>query len=160
NGNLTSKSDIGTLSYNDPLHPHAVTGAGSDSFSYDPVGNQTARPGAMVAYTPFDLPKTITKSTGTVTFAYDGDEQRIRKTTAAEETIYFGDLYEHVGDPSSPGAPGVDRFYVHSPERVVAVVTRGGPKPGTLYLHVDHLGSIETLTDESGAAKEKRSYDP
>src|SRR5262249_49055571 len=75
NGNPTSKSDVGTLSYNDPMHPHAVTGAGSDSFAYDPVGNQITRPGATVAYTPFDLPKTITKSTGTTTFAYDGDEQ-------------------------------------------------------------------------------------
>src|SRR6185369_2901361 len=123
NGNLTSKSDVGTLSYNDPTHPHAITGAGSDSFSHDPVGNQTTRPGATGSCTPFDLPKSITKSTGTTTFAYDGDEQRIRKTTPTQETIYFEDLYEHVGDPSAPGAPGMDRFYVHSPERVVAIVT-------------------------------------
>ena len=29
------------------------------------------------------------------------------------------------------------------PERVVAVVTRGGKEPGTLYLHTDHLGSVD-----------------
>ena len=28
NGNLTFKSDVGTLGYDDPLHPHAVTSAG------------------------------------------------------------------------------------------------------------------------------------
>src|SRR5262249_58977189 len=28
------------------------------------------------------------------------------------------------------------------------------------YVHVDHLGSVESLTNESGAAVEKRSYDP
>jgi hypothetical protein len=35
------------------------------------------------------------------------------------------------------------RYCIHSPERVVAVVTRGGNAPGTLYLHVDHLGSVD-----------------
>jgi hypothetical protein len=33
-------------------------------------------------YTPFDLPKTITQGAlPPVTFAYDGEAQRIRKTT-------------------------------------------------------------------------------
>src|SRR5580700_10506921 len=48
----------------DPKHPHAVTTAGTDTFGYDPVGNQTTRPGATIGYTPFDLPKTITQSAG------------------------------------------------------------------------------------------------
>ena len=46
NGNLTTKSDVGTLVYGDPAHPHAVTSAGSDTYGYDAVGNQTARPAA------------------------------------------------------------------------------------------------------------------
>ena len=33
------------------------------------------------------------------------------------------------------------RYFIHAPERVVAVVTRGGKEPGTLYLHTDHLRS-------------------
>ena len=45
------------------------------------------------------------------------------------------------------------------PERVVAVVTRGGKEPGTLYLHTDHLGSVDALTNEKGAVVERRSYD-
>jgi YD repeat-containing protein len=44
-GNLTFKSDIGTLVYDDPRHPHAVTGAGGERFGYDAVGNQSTRPG-------------------------------------------------------------------------------------------------------------------
>jgi len=159
NGNLTSKSDVGTLAYADPLHPHAVTGAGSDSFGYDAVGNQITRPGASISYTPFDLPKTIAQQgTGTITFAYDGDEQRIRKSTPSEETFSFGDLYERVTEKAS--GTTAHRYYVHSPERAVAIVTRGGAKPGTLYVHVEHLGSVDVLTDEGGAVVERRSYDP
>ncbi|KYF90902.1 hypothetical protein BE20_16180 [Sorangium cellulosum] len=147
NGNLTFATDAGTLSYDDPLHPHAVTGAGADSFGYDAVGNQIARPGGVrVSYTPFDLPRAITQGARTVSFGYDGDQQRIRKTTPDEETIYFGDLYERVTDAATGRAE--HRYYVRSPERVVAIVTRGGQEPGTRYVHVDHLGSVDALTDE------------
>ncbi|WP_437668820.1 RHS repeat-associated core domain-containing protein [Sorangium sp. So ce131] len=160
-GNLRLKSDVGALRYDDPLHPHAVTGEGTatSSFSYDAVGNQIARPGGVtVRYTPFDLPEQITQGASVVTFAYDGDQQRIRKTTPDEETIYFGDLYERVTDAATGRAE--HRYHVHSPERVVAIVTRGGEAPGTRYVHVDHLGSVDALTDEDGAVVERRSYDP
>ncbi|WP_437992585.1 hypothetical protein [Sorangium sp. So ce145] len=159
NGNLTFKSDVDDLSYDDPLHPHAVTGAGTDTFAHDAVGNQTARPGGTtVRYTPFDLPEQITQGASTITFGYDGDQQRIRKTTAEKETLYFGDLYERVTDAASGAVE--QRYHVHSPERVVAIVTRGGSDDGTRYVHVDHLGSIDALTDEDGAVIERRSYDP
>ncbi|WCQ97075.1 hypothetical protein NQZ70_09866 [Sorangium sp. Soce836] len=159
NGNLTFKSDVGTLSYDDPLHPHAVTGAGTDSFVYDAVGNQIARPGGTtVRYTPFDLPERITQGASTITFGYDGDQQRIRKTTPEKETLYFGDLYERATDRASSTVE--HRYHVHSPERVVAIVTRGGSDGGTRYVHVDHLGSVDALTDEDGDVIERRSYDP
>ncbi|XXT17007.1 RHS repeat-associated core domain-containing protein [Sorangium sp. So ce429] len=159
NGNLTFKSDVGTLSYDDRLHPHAVTGAGTDSFAYNAVGNQIARPGGtMVHYTPFDLPERITQGARTITFGYDGDQQRIRKTTPERETLYFDDLYERVTEAGSGAVE--HRYYVHSPERVVAIVTRGGSDDGTHYVHVEHLGSIDALTDEDGDVIERRSYDP
>nr|WP_148313638.1 RHS repeat protein [Sorangium cellulosum] len=124
NGNLIFAPDAGTLSYDDPLHPHAFTSAGVDSFGYDAVGNQIARPGGeQVSYTPFDLPTAITQGARTVSFGYDGDQQRIRKTTPDEETIYFGDLVERVTDAAAGRAE--HRYYVRSPERVVAIVTRG-----------------------------------
>ncbi|AUX49123.1 uncharacterized protein SOCE26_106680 [Sorangium cellulosum] len=159
NGNLTFKSDTGALSYDDPLHPHAVTGAGTGSFSYDAVGNQIARPGGTtVRYTSFDLPARITQGASTITFGYDGDQQRIRKTTPEKETLYFGELYERVTEAASGAVE--HRYHVHSPERVVAIVTRGGADAGTRYVHVDHLGSVDALTDEDGDVTERRSYDP
>jgi hypothetical protein len=107
-----------------------------------------------VSYTPFDLPKTLTQAAVTVTFGYDGDQKRIRKTTPYAETLYFGELYERVAK-KSPGVTTEHRFYIHSPERVVAVVTRGGDSPGTLYVHTDHLGSVDALTNETGLVVER-----
>ena len=96
-----------------------------------------------VTYTPFDLPKTISQGAKTVSFGYDGDEKRIRKTTPTNETLYFGDIFEQV----TTAAGKEVRYYVHSPERVIAIVTRGGAEPGTRYVNVDHLGSTDALTD-------------
>jgi YD repeat-containing protein len=48
--------------YGSCKHPHAVTNAPGETFGYDAVGNQFTRPGGVsITYTPFDLPKTITK---------------------------------------------------------------------------------------------------
>jgi YD repeat-containing protein len=113
------------------------------------------RPGGIsVTYTPFDLPRTITQGAKTVSFGYDGDQQRIRKTTPTAETLYFGDIFEQV---ASAGGAVERRYYVHSPERAIGVVTRVEAKPGTAYLHVDHLGSIDVVT--KGSIDERRSYD-
>jgi YD repeat-containing protein len=94
-------------------HPHAVTSAGGDSFAYNAVGNQFARPGGVtVTYTPFDLPKSIQQDATTVaTLGYDGDQKRIRKTTPDRETLYFGDLYERVTTKKGP-AKTEHRYYV------------------------------------------------
>ncbi|MFO0755161.1 MAG: FG-GAP-like repeat-containing protein [Byssovorax sp.] len=157
NGNLIFKSDVGALSYDDPAHPHAVTGAGGASYGYDVVGNQTSRPGGMVVtYTAFDLPATMTQGLSSFSFGYDGDEQRIRKTAPEEETLYFEGLYERV---TSINAPVEHRYYVRSPERTVAIVTRGGMQPGTRYLLADHLGSTDVVAGEDGKLLERRSYD-
>src|SRR5262249_42156851 len=86
------------------------------------------------------------------------DQQRIRKSTPEQETLYFSDLYERVTDIASGGVE--HRYPVYSPERVIAVVTRGGTNPGTRYMHVDHLGSVDVLTNADGDVVERRSYDP
>jgi RHS repeat-associated protein len=159
NGNLTYKSDVGMLSYTDPKHPHAVTGTPGETYSYNAVGNQIARPGGVsITYTAFDLPRTITQPGKSVSLGYDGDEQRIRKTTPTSETIYFEDLYERIENKLTGAFE--HRYSVFSPERVIAVVTRGGNTPETVYLHVDHVGSTESVTDKKGSQVEKRSYDP
>jgi len=94
-----------------------LTSAGGDSFGYDAVGNQFARPGGVsVTYTASDLPKLIKQGALTLaTFGYDGNQRRIRKTTPDKETLYFGDLYERV--TTKKGAAKTEhRYYVSSPE--------------------------------------------
>jgi RHS repeat-associated protein len=161
---LTKPGIAGAYAY-DANHPHAVQTAGADSFAYDLVGNQITRSGASVSYTSFDMPKAFTPAPGQggvpVTLEYDGDQQRVRKTAGSDVTVYVGDLYERTTNTATSAVE--HRYFVYSSERVVAVVTRDtatSPQQKTRYLHVDNLGSVETVTDEIGSKPaEKRSYD-
>jgi RHS repeat-associated protein len=161
NGNIATKSDMnGGAAYVYDVqhsHPHAVAQVGNDSYAYDAVGNQIARPGVAVAYTPFDLPKSYTPTGGTpTTLDYDGDQMRVRKGSHTEETVYVGG-YERVTHAGQE--PTEHRYYVSSAERVIAVVTRTTQGTTTAYLHADHLGSTDVVTDEAGLVLERRSYD-
>ncbi|MFS8067171.1 MAG: RHS repeat domain-containing protein, partial [Byssovorax sp.] len=172
NGNIATKSDVaGGATYTYDLvnaHPHAVAQIGSLDYGYDAVGNQTSRPELSIEYTPFDLPRKYTHVSNGVpsgiptTFEYDGDQTRVRKTTSTGETTYAGD-YERVTHFGLPAAPTEHRYYIRSSERVIAVVTRAGQDTRTAYLHVDHLGSTDVITDGTGSALgtvlERRSYD-
>jgi RHS repeat-associated protein len=72
--------------------------------------------------------------------------------------VYFGDLYERVTNKQSGTV--AHRYYVYGPERLVATVTRvKGESDATLFVHVDHLGSMDALTDDASKVVERRSYD-
>jgi RHS repeat-associated protein len=165
NGNLLTKPGIAGIYAYDPSHPHAVQTAGADAFTYDPVGNQITRSGTTVTYTAFDMPKAFTPAPGQgaapVTLDYDGDQQRVRKTAGDEVTVYVDGLYERTTNTKTSAVE--HHYFVHGSERVVAVVTRSSAPTSeekTRYLHVDNLGSVETVTDQTGSkSAEKRSYD-
>lgn len=155
NGNFVSTPQAGTYTY-DPARPHTVDNTNLGSYEHDAVGNQIGRPGAGVEYTALDLPKQINGVNGDIsTFDYDGNRQRVRKTSGLVESIFLDEWFERVTNA------GVveHRYYVRSNERVVAVVTRGLSKK-TQFLHTDALGSVDVVSTQTGTLDERRSYDP
>jgi RHS repeat-associated protein len=159
NGNIAHKSDVGAYAY-DPLRPHAVQTAGAASFGYDDVGNQTERPGLGITYTAFDLPKVITETgsgMAAATFAYDGDQQRIRKQTPQETTVYFEDMYERA---TAAGGAAVHRYYVAAGSATLVLTRQAGQGKGSAaYLHTEALGSTDVVTADAGGILQRRSYD-
>ncbi|MDI1433322.1 FG-GAP-like repeat-containing protein [Polyangium sorediatum] len=155
-GDITFKSDVGTYTY-DPVHPHAVQLAGSAAFANDAVGNQITRPDVTITYTDFDLPRSYVPTAGgpATTFEYDGHGARVLGRRGERETIYFGDLFEQETRPEGV----VDRYFVSNGERMVAVFERRGENETRRYVHVDHLGSVDVITDEAGAEVDRRSFD-
>ncbi len=151
-GNITSKSDVGTYGY-DASKPHELsTINGSSSVILHLQQN--------VTYTSFDKVSTIIQNdqTGTqneMDFQYGFDHNRITVKTYANSTltktnIYVGGLYEK----ETAGSLTKEMHYITAGGSVIAVYTRNSDgTSSTNYLHKDHLGSIQCITDETGNVK-------
>jgi RHS repeat-associated protein len=91
------------------------------------------------------------------TFAYDGDQQRIRKQTPQETTVYFEEMYERA---TAAGGAVVHRYYVAAGTATLVVTREAGQGKGSAaYLHTDALGSTDLVTTDAGSILQRRSYD-
>lgn len=164
NGNIDWKRGIGNYCYN-AARPHAVSGLGSQgcstqSYVYDANGNMTNGRGRTLAYGHFDKPTLISNSAGSTEFAYDTARNRYKRITTEDNadgvsvtttTYYLGNV-EIVSD--SQGKNEVRRYLPN------AIQTQHGTGViSTKYLHKDHLGSIDTITDENGKVLDKLYFD-
>ena len=78
---------------------------------------------------------------------------------AVTETVYVAGLFERV---SETGRATEFVHYVFAGSQRVAIRTvDDAPTPADKlrYLHHDHLGSVDTVTDEAGVVVERLSYD-
>jgi RHS repeat-associated protein len=163
-GNITFKSDVGSYSYgSNGAGPHAVTaisGGMSASFGYDANGNRTSSTGGSISYTSFNLPTTLVQGSNRITYAYGPNHERYKRTVQVSSvtttTLMIGALYEK----ETVGALTTQNYYIPAAGRVVAMqVVRSNGVNNTLYLHRDHLGSLETITGPTGNVIERLSYD-
>ena len=182
-GNILTKSDTGAAAYAygagnaagpGNAGPHAVVSAGGSRYAYDDNGNMTSGAGRTIAWTSFNKPWFIARAaTGPspsladmlrVEFEYGPERRRTRqrRTQGAVDTeiTYIGTLYER---ETRTGAATRHVRYVFAGGRRVALVQReeGGPPPAERprYLHADHLGSVDVVTNGTGTVLERLSYD-
>ena len=102
-GNLTSKTGVGSYAYGvsasncqsgtPASKPHAVTTAGTYSFSYDCNGNITQRNVGSNYTLSYDTENRLASVSGaaSASFVYDGDGSRIEATFGVTTTLYVGD---------------------------------------------------------------------
>ena len=150
-GNLSTKSDAGTLVY-DNGKPYQLAHVTPYTANFPTVA-QTA------TYTSFGKVNTITEGTNTATFKYNADNERIKMTlqsgTATKTKYYFGSSYEKVIEG------GVTTEYIWiggSPYTAVAVakITNGGT-PQVWAIFRDNLGTITHV--KNGTNVQEYSYD-
>jgi RHS repeat-associated protein len=169
-GNITSKTDTaGTRSYSYPApvegtfnHPHGVTSSGGSSYSYDTNGNMTSRAGGAVVFNVANLPTSITSGGYTSTFTYGAARNRYKQVAGysgrTETTWYVGSLYERMTKTGSSTTEY--RYQVTAGGLPVARVTQYSTGTvRTQFMHRDHLGSIDTITDETGTVVARMSFD-
>lgn len=168
-GNLIRKSGVGTYNYSGPgAGPHAVkavAGTMNTTFRYDRNGNMTEGNGRTITYTSYNKPETITRGAQQVSFSYGPDYERLTQVSTEDgsstTTFYVSNIYEDVRRPDATE----QRHYVYAGPELVSLVTSevratGPPVAQTRFVHLDHLGSIESITDEGARVEERFSYDP
>ena len=162
-GNLTSKSDVGTFSYDHPQKPYAISAAAMTATGIDTAPQD-------ITYTSFHRPDSIVQGNCTSTFVYNDDGQRMLMSTYktignhvnTSAKYYLGNCYEESGFThdlylfgSYYDAPVVlrkeTRFDVYSMQYIT--------EEKLYYILRDYLGSIVKVISEDGTAVQDVSYD-
>ena len=154
NGNIVSKTGLGSYSYD---KPHAVS-------TVDNTGGLISENNQTIAYTAFDKVSSISETVGSnnylLNITYGPDRQRWKSTlktnnAVTRTTVYAGD-YEMVTE----GSVTKQLYYLGGNNGLVAVyVKQSGQSDKIYYAHKDHLGSVVKLTDNAGTEVFKASYD-
>ncbi|WP_165419417.1 RHS repeat-associated core domain-containing protein [Corallincola spongiicola] len=167
-GNITYKSGVGDYYY-EAGKPHAVsritgdTGdqAGVDSlFTYDNNGNMLTGDGRTIEYTSFDKPYRISKGDYIAEFQYGIGDSRFKRFDREGDkltvTYYIGNV-EMIQTSDAPGY--TTKRYIDGEAVITRYFDGVSPIYETHYLHGDHLGSIDLITDAAGSVVERLSYD-
>lgn len=177
-GNITSRSDVGAFAYarTNGAGPHAITGiSGSTGGTFDKAcaynakGERVTDGATALDYSSFGKPTRIRKGGDTLAFAYGPDRALFRQTifrTDAQgvetQTVreYIGGLYER-----ETTSEGLVRHihYIAGGSGVAAILTdersASTAAQRTRFIHKDHLGSVDVITDSAGAVVERQSFD-
>jgi RHS repeat-associated protein len=156
NGNVESKTDVGSFNYNSPDQPHAVTDV-SNANSIIPAQTQN------IIFNHFNKATQISENGYELNIEYGTNGLR-KKTTLLhnsseqKEKIFVGGIYE-----KETLADGSIRelHYIPGPDGITAIYTLTNGANGQMhYIHKDHLGSFNTITNASGVIEEELSFDP
>ena len=163
-GNIRSKTGVGTYAYDgsNGAGPHAVSSIGGAALTYDANGNMVTGRGRTVDYTTFNKPDFINQVGASIRFTYSPENARYKKVTTTPDgtsTQYnIGKLFERLAKTN-----GVVEYknYIFVGGAMVAIDTRrSNGTQETDYIHTDHIGSTDVITNSSGVVKERHSYDP
>jgi len=154
-GNILSKSDQGSYTYAETSYanPHAVTAIGGTSLAYDNNGNLTSF--GTNSYT-WDFRNRMTSTVnggGTTNYYYDHTEQRVKKTAGGETTIFPNQYWDKAGATTT-------RHIYDDKGGLIATIEGNGQATSTYYIHTDHLGGTNVVTDSSTQVVEVTDYLP
>ncbi|WP_444889448.1 RHS repeat-associated core domain-containing protein [Microbulbifer sp. DLAB2-AA] len=162
-GNITYKSDVGNYYYGDDSRcakaagPHALCQTSRDgiqtNYTYDANGNMQTGDGRTIRYTTFDKPKYIAKDGHSIEFKYGPSRSRYFRidtdnSGGVTETRYIGSV-EKITKPN--GDREIKRYLPGGTLVTMSVESSGGgTSRETQYLHKDHLGSLDVITNSQG----------
>ncbi|MHA3703392.1 RHS repeat-associated core domain-containing protein [Jatrophihabitans sp. YIM 134969] len=158
-GNRLSSTTGGATtaaSYDAADRQATATGPGAVVTRYDRAGNVTQLGATTFTYDAAARLASATTAGKTVTYTYDGDGNRTSKTVGGATTRFVWDAFGDLPQLALERTGGGDlvRRYVNG-DGPVAMQTPGA----TFFFHLDPVGSVDGLTDASGALVASYSYD-
>ena len=155
-------------------NPHAVTqianGVSTTTYSYDQNGNlaQKTTDGVTTTYLWDYANRLIALGSGgaTTTYGYDAFGSRVFQTTATSTTIYPFKWYSVASSTGSGAKYATTTEYVFNGDTLLSTTDQqfaSGVATGTAqtsYIHPDHLGSTNVVTNASGTVVQTLDYYP
>lgn len=154
NGNMTTRSDVGTMFYTNTAKPYAISGI-------TPVNNAVPMRNQTITYTSFGRPYMLQEGYNYAYFIYNCEMKRVMMETSDggnhARHFYLGDCYEWVtGDL----IPSTERIYLMGDYYdACAVYVKTGTTEETRYIIRDYLGSIRAVSNYFGSSYNEYSYD-
>ena len=154
NGNILSKSDVGTLAYTNPNRPYSVTGL-------NPVNVRQDLGGLNITYTAAERPSAITKGTVHAMLSYNANHERVKMQISDGDNVtltryYLNGNYELDVD----GTEITERLYLGGGYYdAPAVLVKHNGQSSVYYIHRDYLGSVLQIVDTQGKVVEENSFD-
>lgn len=155
-GNRTSQtSPSGTTPYTYDAK-NRLTQAGAVTYSYDANGNLTSTSaGRSFSWDAFDRMTAAGGSGGSVSYTYNGDGLKVRRTGPDGTIVYYHDGIHAIWEADGAGTPKVelDRDIFGN------LFSRREVNGGRNYFGHDGLGSLTAVTDETGRQRSGLFYD-
>lgn len=152
NGNILSKTGIGNYSYTGP-QPHAVS-------SVDNPGSIISTTRQRLTLTSFNKADSIIQGNLIYILAYGANDQRtiskLFNSGTLQKTVYYMDGYEK---EVTPGNHIRQLHYIRGVDGLAAIFVRNDGLDTMYYIHKDHLGSINVITNQNGAVVQNLSFD-
>jgi RHS repeat-associated protein len=140
-------------------NPDAVTqianGTATTSLGYDNDGNLTTS-GTSTFSWDYNNRMTQAVTGSTSTYAYDYAGNRVSQTVGSSTTIYPNKFYSITSSTNGATSYSTTTVYVWNGDTLIATIDQAfinGSATGTAamrYIHPDHLGSTNIVTDENG----------
>ncbi|MEM0953192.1 MAG: Ig-like domain-containing protein [Pseudomonadota bacterium] len=159
-GNITARPGIATMQYSSANNRlQSVTTSGSPvPYQHDGNGNLISGGGLEARYTVFNKPHHLSRGTGLVRFAYDGERRRYKRVVDGDTTWYVGNVEVQ---ENTDGSMSYTRYV----EGLAIVKFTRDPETGmrsdesTQYQITDNLGSLDAILDEDGYLLHDLSFD-
>ncbi len=90
---------------------------------------------------------------GSESYSYDADGERITRSTTVTTTVYLGGLWEET-------TSGAVKAYYAFGGQIIALRDSTDPTDPVSYLHGDHLGSVSVASGAGASNKGSQRFDP